>query len=67
MCFLPPTGADTRLTLGNLHCVVVFLVVVVVVVVDVCVCGSGGYIQMVAVVGNHSSNLHCVVVFSWWW
>ena len=22
---------------------------------------------MVAVVGNHSSNLHCVVMFSWWW
>ena len=39
--FLPPTGADTGLTLGQLAlCGGVFLVVVV--VVDVCVCGGGG-------------------------
>ena len=42
--FLPPNGADTRLTLGQLAlCGGVFsVVVVVVVVVVVCVCGSGG-------------------------
>ena len=34
-----------------------------VVVIDVCVCGGGGCTYGVAVVGNHSSNLHCVVVF----
>ena len=39
--FHPPTGADTKLTLGQLAlCGGVFLVVVV--VVDVRVCGSGG-------------------------
>ena len=35
-------------------------------VVDVCECGGGGCIYGVAVVGNHLSNLHCVVVFSRW-